>query len=241
VLTETLNPTAKVETISSTETKTTLVNVEDNRCTLNVETTVEVAGKRFPSEPKTVTQGLNGEVAGQTVTAKAAGEGEIMINGRRYATQTRQIVIQGEGTTRTNTIHFSGEVAPFVLKRETKATDATGESLYDSNVEVVAVNMPFKVINRIKPVSIVKTVRRQRDGSSTVAIEFFCAAVPGGVVSHSLKELDASGNVVRRKTLELIAYESYLPAKNLPATNLRSRRVIIKPRLIDRLRARKLH
>jgi hypothetical protein len=65
--------------------------------------------------------------------------------------------------------------------------------------------------------------------------------MPGGVVSHTMKELDANGKVVQRKTLELVAYEYYVPAKNVPATNTRRSRVINKSRLIDRLRARKLH
>ncbi|MFV1964298.1 MAG: hypothetical protein ACC628_02660 [Pirellulaceae bacterium] len=239
VLTETFDKDGRIESVSTTETKTTLVDVTDNRYTLNVETTVKVAGKRFPSEPKTVTQGLHGDTLGQTVTTRAGGVGDVVINGRRYRTRIKKIVINGDGMRRSDTLHFSDQVPPFVLKRETKGTDVEGNVLYDSSVQVMAVNMPFKVLTQIKPSSFVKTVQRQRNGSSTVAVEIHCADVPGSVVSHSWKELDGAGKVVRRKTLELVDYEARTPTKDPTTSSSQRKRVIVKPRLIDRLRARK--
>ena len=50
-----------------------------------------------------------------------------------------------------------------------------------------------------------KTVYRNAKGTVTT-LAVVLPDVPGGVVSHSQKEVDASGRVVRRSTLKLLDY-----------------------------------
>lgn len=230
VFTETLGQNGQVESLDTKEIKTTLDRVDDWGYRLKVEVTMEVAGKRFQAEPKYVAQGFYGESPGQTAALKSLGTGDVTICGRRYPCQIRQVTVNGEGTSKTSTLHCSDQTAPYVLKSETKASDAQGVS-YESWVEVLAVEMPSKVLTEIKPSALVSTVHKQRGGTSSVTIEVHCIDVPGHVVSHTSKELDAEGRVVRRSTLELVDYEVRNPA---PETS----RVLVKKRLFQHLRAR---
>lgn len=218
VFTETLDKNGLVESVSTTDTKTTLVKFDEGSYTLKAEVTVEVAGKRFQAEPKYVTQGLYGETPGQRVTVKPVGEKDVAINGRRYLCQVLQTTIQGDDILKAGTVYRSEQVAPYVLKSETKTSDLQGKPVSESTVDVLAVDMPHKVLTEIKPSSLVASVHRQSDGSSTVTIEVRCVDVPGTTVSHSSKELDAHGRTIRRSTLELIDYEVLNPIQQTSGT-----------------------
>ena len=73
VVTESLDVQGNVESVNNNDTKTTLTQRESTSYTLKVEVTVEVAGRRFQSEPKAVKQGLHGESLGQPVEITAGG------------------------------------------------------------------------------------------------------------------------------------------------------------------------
>lgn len=206
VTTELLNSEGKVESETITETQTTLEAVEDCQFALKIEVTVEIAGKRFVAQPQYVTQGINGEVEGQTSSLKTLGAGEISIDGRTLPCQIKQVTIDGEGTRRVSTLHYCAEVPPYLLKRSTTATDSsTRQVKYRTDVETMAVAMPFRVRNQIMSTAWLRTVHRHEDGE-TITLETHCQAVPGGVVAHTSKELDRSGRLVRRSTLELVDY-----------------------------------
>ena len=51
---EELDEKGNVKSASTTETKTTLMGVDESGCTLQLEVTVEVAGKRFEAQPRQV-------------------------------------------------------------------------------------------------------------------------------------------------------------------------------------------
>jgi uncharacterized FlaG/YvyC family protein len=208
VNTETLKGDADVESVSITETKTTLDEANEHGYTLKVEVTVEVAGKRFKSEPKYVTYGYNGELKGQTVSLKDVGTGEVVINGNKYETVAQRIEISGATAKSVSTVQYSQAAVPYFLRRTTEVTDSeTMARNYRSVVEVVALHMPEKVLTKIKPASHVRTIETYAKGTRKITLEAHCEDVPGGVVSHTSKQLDAEGRVVQRSTLELVDYE----------------------------------
>jgi hypothetical protein len=207
VFTESLNDAGKVETTSVRDSKTTLVDITETHFTLKVETTVEVAGKTFVADPNYVTQGYNGETIGQTVEVKKVGPGEVLIEGRKYPSEIRQVTINGDESKRVSLVHVNELTPPHILRRETTATAGTAKS-YDSQVEVVAVDMPARVLTESKTVYHVRTTHRLVSGKSTVVLETHCADVPGSVVSHASKELNAAGRIVGRETLELVEYHA---------------------------------
>jgi hypothetical protein len=224
VLTETLDDKGAVERTSTSEIKTTLLAVDGASFTLKVKVTIEVAGKRFESEPTTVKQGFLGEAVGQQVETKLLGQGEVTICGRRHPTDVRRVTIRGDGTTRVSTIQYSDDVPPHVLRRETKITSTDSKpNGGDSLVEVIAVDMPYPVLTEVKPSAYVRTVQSHGNGLSATTVEVHCVDVPGAVVAQSKNEYDAAGKVVRRSTLELQGYEVARPVQRQPQPSGRRR------------------
>ncbi len=216
VATETLDKYGAITGVSMSETTTTLAAMDQSSYTLCVETTIEVAGKRVSAQPRYTTYGFHGELPGQTVTDKKTENAELVICGTKVSAEIREITLSGPDFKRFTKIYYSDRVPPYVLKRSTKATDSEGKIVrYETEVEVVAVDMPYKVLSEVKSTSYVKSVQRQPHGPSTVILEIQCLDVPGGVVYQTTKKLDPAGGVTERKTLEMVDYEVVRSDDNL--------------------------
>lgn len=206
VVSEILDAEGRVAGITTTDTRTTLLASDTSNYTLRVDVTVEVAGRRFASAPKTVRHGYYGESPGQPVSVKALGDSQLALDGRMVACELRQAVIEADGVKRVSTIHYSDSVSPYQLRRETTLDPAAEEQQASTLVEVVGLDLPHRVVNEIELCNYVKTTHKQPQGTK-VTLEVQSDDVPGGVVSHWASETDEHGKVVRRSTLELVAYE----------------------------------
>jgi len=205
-LTEEFDEQGKLTSVSTTETKTTLVEADDRRYVLQLEVTVEVAGKRIVTPARTIRLGYYGETNGQRVVIKRVGEGDLLVGGKRVQCQILESAINGGDEMIVSKVHYCDSTAPFVLKRDTKSTDVEGEAIrLQTQMDVIAVEMPHRVVAEIKTGAHVRTVKKHGSGS-TYTLEVHCEEVPGGVVSHASKELDDTGRLVRRSTLELLDY-----------------------------------
>jgi hypothetical protein len=205
VITETLDDDGNVANVSLTDTKTSLVSTDATGVTLRTEVTVEIAGKRFASQPQLTRYGLYGETAGEMVSAKKTGEQELAINGVRFKCETRQVTFTTDQIKRVSTLQYSAERFPYVLRRETTASDAADAKVSTTLVETIATDLPLKVLGEIEPGASVRTVRSGPKGSA-VTLEVQCYNVPGGVVSHTAKEMNEAGRITRRSLLELVDY-----------------------------------
>lgn len=209
VFTETVGEGGKVESVSVTETRTTLESADADGYTLRVEVTVEVAGKRFQAEPKKITYGFNGELAGQKIEIKELGEARLEINGASYAAKKRELSIDAETSKSVSTSYYSTDVSPHTLRRVTVVTDKkTNERTYRADVAVLALDMPERVLTEIKSSAHVRTLEVYSNGTRKLTVEVLCDSVPGGVICHSLKQLNDAGIVVQRSTLDLIDYQA---------------------------------
>lgn len=192
--------------LSTTETTSTIEKVIDQYFTLRLETSLEVGGKRVANDRKSVTQGYYGEVAGQLATIRKTGDGEFTLQGRTIPVELHEVVISAGGRTkRTSAIQFSAKVFPHVLKRVTTEPLPEGKDA-TTTVEVMALEMPFRVLDELCPVAMVRTVESRPDGVSAITYEAQCPDVPGGTVWQSSKVTDSAGKVVRRSVLELLDF-----------------------------------
>lgn len=224
----------KLESMTIQEGKTTLIAVNGDRLTLQEEVTLEVAGKRFKSATRTIHRGLNNETEGQTVISKPLGKGKVVICRREYPSQIHEITISDEKSKRVSTLHYSPDVEPFILKRDTTYTDQTGKlTNYEATVEVLAVDMPHRVLTEVKPTAHIKTVQTQGN-VTTVTLEVSCSHVPGHIVAHTAKKVGAEGRLAERSTLELLDYE--VASKQTAARELGRPRLFGKGRLRGKTR-----
>jgi hypothetical protein len=206
VVTETFDEQGNVTGISTTETRTALKEIGEAGVVLDVEVVLEIAGKRLDAAPQTVRQGFHGEPIEQQVHVKNLGAGHVLVEGRKIPCQVEQVEVIGSSNKIVTKTYWSPTVAPFVLRRESVTTDLQGTTvLSQSTVDVVALDMPCKVLAEMKSTSHVKTVVTHPKGTTTT-LSVVSVDIPGGVVCHTSKEMDEKGRLIRRSALELIDY-----------------------------------
>ena len=221
VVSQTFDDKGRVTSTGTSDTTTTLTQVDENDYTLRLEVAVEVSGKRFLSQPQVLRQGYYGEPVGQDVVDRKTADQVLTINGASIPCELREIVISGDKGKRFCLLQYSNRTPPYSLKSLTTAIGPDGKAqLASTQVEAVALEMPYKVGAEIKSTSFVKTVHARGSEGSTVTLEVHCADVPGGVVAHTSREADGQGRLTRRTTLELLEYN---PGPNDDAAGARRR------------------
>jgi hypothetical protein len=208
MVTETFDEQGTVASTNTTDSKTTLFDADADSLTLETRACVEIAGKRFESEPQLSKQGFHGEVLSPNLKFKESSAGQVEIDDRKIPCQVLKLET-GNGASKTATaIYYSTTVAPNILKRESKTTDLEGKTvLSDTVATLVALDMPCQIQGETHVAAHLKTVQKTPKGS-VVTISVLCSDIPGGIVSHSSKELDANGRTVRHSVLELVDFGS---------------------------------
>ena len=115
VITETLKEHDQVVSTSMTDTKTTLVDLDNDGVTLEIEPCIEVAGKRFEAEPQTVKQGFHGETVGPSLTVRQPVDGEVTIEGQKIPCKVEKLESVVSNGKTVITIYYSTTVAPYIL------------------------------------------------------------------------------------------------------------------------------
>jgi hypothetical protein len=208
MITETYNEQGTLASTNITDSITTLYDLDDNSVTLETQACVEMAGKRFDSETQLVKQGFHGEALSPNLKTVGSAAGEVEIDDRKIACQALKLESAGSTSKTATTIYYSAAMSPKILKRESKTTDLEGNTvLSETTATLVALEMPYRIEGTTHLAAHLKTVQKSPKGTvETLAI--LCPDVPGGIVSHSSKELDANGHLVRHSVLELVDYGS---------------------------------
>ncbi len=212
---EALDEKGQVVSVTTTDTRTTLIAIDAASYTLQTDATVDVASRRITAAPQIARHGYYGELPGQALGAKRTSDASLTIDGRSIPCEVRQIVVGGDSGKVVTTLYYSDQYPPFVLRRETSVEGAADEKRNSSLVEVVALDLPQRVRGELKSASYIKTTQTLPQ-SSKVTLEVHCDEVPGGVVAHWASESDASGRVLRRSTLELVEYHLPTPSASQP-------------------------
>lgn len=202
-VTETFEPSGRMSSV--TDAKTTLVEVNDEGVTLEVRVKIEVGGKRFDAPSETLKQGFDNELASPGATVRDLGNGEVTIQGRKIACKIQQWERTDVTGKTTSKVFYSETVEPYVLRRETVKADPQGKKRNETIYEVVAFDVPYSVLGEILNTAHVKMV--QKDAEVTITtLARVSMDVPGGVIYHTLKEVNNQGCLVRRASLELVDY-----------------------------------
>ena len=206
VVTETLNENGKVASKSTTETKTTLVKIEDNGITLQLEVRVEVAGKQFPAEPQVVKQGFHGELINEPLKIKEMGKGEVIIEEKKIPCKILRLENSGPTSKTVTHLYYSTDVAPYILQRKSVTTDLDGkETLSETTINVTALNFQCEDFDDDVQLILVEAVHKHSKGTVTTTA-MTSPDLPGGTICYDSKELNKSGRLTRRSTLKMVKY-----------------------------------
>ncbi|MCA9249423.1 MAG: hypothetical protein KDA42_20015 [Planctomycetales bacterium] len=208
IVTEALDEAGDVVGSSVTESSSYLIDVSETSYALEIDTSVEVAGKRLPSKLQLEELDLPADLglAGEDSDYKLVGTATYAIDDKRIPCEVFEKQDDTPDGNRVTKIYYAANFSPRIVKQEQITTGANGDAPLDELTEsIVAIDMPYRLSSGIVPTW---QTKRQRKGpkGSTVAIEIHSSTIPGGLVAQSTKELDAAGRVLRRSTLELIDY-----------------------------------
>jgi len=201
-----LDEKGQVLSESVTDTRTTLTAVGPDSYTLQTEVTVEVASRWITGLPQVTRHGFYGETPSQAVSVRKLPDAPLTIDGRTVNCQVRQVVLASEGGKLIHTLHLADQVPPFILRRESTLENGQNEEKRrTAMIEVIALDLPFRIGGELKSASLIKTTQFLPRGSKTT-FEIHCVDVPGGVAAHWATETNGGGRVIRRSTLELLDF-----------------------------------
>lgn len=207
VVTETLDEKGLVKERSTTETKTTLMNIEEDGVTLELDVIHEVAGKRI-RETQTIKQGFHGELICRNLKVKPARAGQVVIEGLKIPCKVLQLECSAPTSKTVTDVYYAPTRPPYVLRRHGLTSDVEGENtLSETAVNVVCLDWRRTKLPGLNSAVLVEAVNKHSKGT---IVTWTCTSpkVPGGVISYDSRELDKLSRVVRRSTLELINYDS---------------------------------
>lgn len=191
-----------------TKTTTTLNHVLQNGFELVVDTEVTVGKSKLEKPSQVVWQGLSGQSREETITVEVGETKELRIDGRIIPCEIRRILFSNSDQKKQTVASYSPIVKPFLLTQDTSITDSQNEKLlFRTRAEVIALDLPHRVLDETLQVSLVKTVHHGSDGT-VITVEAHSDEVPGAVIAHWSKELNDQGVLIQTSTLEIIAYGS---------------------------------
>ena len=206
VTVESLDAKGNVTGTTSTDRLTTLVGVHPQSVTLELDVTAEVAGKRFDAPLQFITQGCHGEPCGQLTKVRELEPTPSTIEGRTIVCRVREFQISDKDQRRRVVVYYNSDVAPVVLRRRSESSSQDGaKKIVQSDLDVISLNSPQKVLKQVLPAAVVRTVQKT-DSASITTTSSIVPEVRGGVVSSTSQERDSEGRLVRRTTLELIGW-----------------------------------
>ena len=206
VVTQQLNAQGQVVATSITETKTLLSEVSTEGFSLQIESTVEVAGRKIVSDPKTVEQRYNGAVAGHTANVRVVGEETLLIDGKSYVCKVQQYDISGSQSKTVTKSFYTPETPPYVLRRESRTMDLVSQMTVGRTiVEVTSIGVPVDILGKQHLVAKVHVEQNHVKGREiTDAVSSL--DIPGGIVSHESREYDADDKLLSTSKLELLEF-----------------------------------
>jgi hypothetical protein len=220
IVTENFDSGGRVTAASVSETKTTLKEAGAAGFTLLIESTVELDGKRIVSEPQQVAQHYNGALIGQTAHARVLGADAVTIDGKSYPCRIYHYEISGTGQKSITRTHYSSEVPPHVLRRETTALEtATNTAISRVLVEVKELSVPHTACGQMHLAARMRVEQKHAKGRETTDA-LSSPRVPGGVIWHDSTLVDSAGNKLSHSKLELVDY--HVVQRPQPARDVRT-------------------
>ncbi len=200
-VTETYSPEGTL--LSETELKTTLVGIDIEGVTLQIEPKMIVGGKPMPVTVQRVRQGFHGEFLDSPIQVVEDRETEFIFLERRISCRMQRLVIQG-ASTRTEVVLYYGDSPPYVYRRETATKKLDDNSLVSSQIWEVT-GRSCRLLSVIQDTYQVKITQRTQKGTR-ITLATISPEVPGGVIRQTSMEFNPAGQLLQKSNGELLEY-----------------------------------
>ncbi len=207
ISTETFNPDGTVASRSVTIQIEALKAIAEGSYTLEVQATIDLAGKRITGDRQTRQLNMLTDSTAHIGTTHRLEPAELTIDGRTVRCEVWKLTAQDEQHKYRQQIFYAPNQWPFVLQRENSELSDMPEAEPHSkqSSQVVALSVPYLVGGKPVSCSCTKVVRQSNKGT-TVRMELQADNVPGGVVAAWVIDTDAQRQPSRWSLLELIDF-----------------------------------
>ena len=203
-VTESFDPAGKYVGRTETTQTETLVAVNDSQYTIETSTTVHVGGKKLRGTTQQTTYHLLTNATGEVVEATPLPPANLNLDGRAVKCQRWRLTLGSGPQRRLETVYYSPDLSPHILRREASAADGTGDSTeVQSTMTVVRVDAPVTYDEEIVPGSHA-TIVSQSGTHRIERTQVLTDIAPGGLVSATSTERDGAGRRVRWSTTDLV-------------------------------------
>jgi len=149
---------------------------------------------------------FHGELIGEQLKIKEVGKGEVTIEQKKIPCQVLRLENSGSTSNTVTNLYYSAQFAPHILRRESVTTDLDGDTtLSETTVNVVSLNAECEDVDHKMQLVRVEAVHKHPKGTVTTTA-LTSPDLPGGIFWHKSEELDKSGRLTRRSTLDLVKY-----------------------------------
>jgi len=200
-VTETYSPEGTL--LSETELKTTLVGIDIEGVTLQIEPKMIVGGKPMPVTVQRLRQGFHGELLDSPVQVVEDRETQLIFLGRPISCRVQKLTIQG-ASTRTEVVLYYGDSPPYVYRREIATTKLDDSSLVSSQIWEVT-GRSCRLLSVIQDTYQIKITQRTQKGTR-ITLATISPEVPGGMIRQTSMEFSPAGQLLQKSNGELLEY-----------------------------------
>jgi hypothetical protein len=207
VTTETFDEHGKIFGRSVTIQKEVLKSVADESYAIEVQATVDVAGKKIAGPWNTRVLRLVTDRPGAVFTPRRQKEEFIPLNVGAVECEVFEVQYSEESRTLSDRIYFSREVFPHILMRYTSehSDNALTQSAPEAITSVIARAVPFDLEGRVIECVTQQLVRHGEKGKSQT-LSLLSPEIPGGEIRSHSTDFDTSGKRIRWSVQRLLAY-----------------------------------
>lgn len=205
VVTETFDDTGRFVARTETEQTDRLVAVTSENYTLQTTVKLQVGAARTPGQTQACTYRLLTDSATVVTSQVELEPAELSVEGRTVRCQRFRVSTEAGQRTGSETVWYSLDVSPFILRRERSVAETPGAVPTETIETVTDLQMPLLDQNGVVETQLVRSVSLRPSGRVD-RVEVRGDRAPGGLVSASSVERDPDGRRVRWSASELVDF-----------------------------------
>ena len=184
-----------------------LKSVTNDQYVLEVQATVDLAGKKIVGQARPRLLNIAMNKSGQVLESHRQEDQEILAASGLVQCQVWDVVYSDDSNTKVDHIFYAPDTYPYVLRRESASASGTPDGLSPTDEVATVIARELSYSHQAGPLdcACVQTVSSSEKGS-TVRLTMQSPAVPGGEVTQWATDFDTAGKRTKWSRQELVGY-----------------------------------